>query len=420
MKRFCIYLLLLLTVSILDACREGEIELLEPDATVDYSYPSEQFESIWNAMLTNYVMWDVDSTDWGAVYKEYMPKFEALDEQDYVATDDLEALYVGAFEKIRDHHFTMKVFNLWMGPDETRKGFVVQPWMKEMTSRDYYHDNYLYHRESMEEHPVVAHLRQLEAQGRASQIVYGYFTNSSSSTIDVVSAVIDKRIPYIYFSRFYFYELLTNAIEIDDWASMAGGAWEYFYSNVMGRTDSQIDGVIIDLRGNGGGMILDQQFLLGLLIDKPVKACESRYKSGLGKYDYTPWTPYYFYPSEEHREGFNKPIVALVDIWSVSMAEQTSLAIKNLPNGCLIGERTSGGMGILDNDSFTYYSGILGYTDGPHYIYTIDHLNRTVDGQILEGIGITPDITLPFNETEVTNGNDTWMDRAISYIQNGY
>jgi C-terminal processing protease CtpA/Prc len=48
-----------------------------------------------------------------------------------------------------------------------------------------------------------------------------------------------------------------------------------------------------------------------------------------------------------------------------------------------------------------------------------NHATRTVDGQILEGIGVTPDITLPFRETELTNGNDTWMDRAISYIQNG-
>jgi C-terminal processing protease CtpA/Prc len=42
------------------------------------------------------------------------------------------------------------------------------------------------------------------------------------------------------------------------------------------------------------------------------------------------------------------------------------------------------------------------------------------DGQILEGIGITPDIPLTFNEADVTNGNDTWMDGAISYIHNGH
>jgi C-terminal processing protease CtpA/Prc len=101
------------------------------------------------------------------------------------------------------------------------------------------------------------------------------------------------------------------------------------------------------------------------------------------------------------------------------MAEVTSLAVRNIPNSCIIGERTTGAMGILGYEYSTYYSGTFGDEDGPHYCYMSDHLNRTLNGEVLEGIGVTPDISLKFNLAEVTEGNDTWMDRAISYIQNG-
>jgi hypothetical protein len=371
-------------------------------------------------MLTSYVMWDIDPTDWYAVYEEYRPAFEALDKQVYVATDDLQKLYEGAFKNLRDHHLSLKVWNLWMGPDETSHGFYIKPGVGEVVCRDYYHVNHLWHRDSMEEQPVVAHLLQLEEQGKASEVKYGYFTSSDGSIIDVVSAVIEDRIPYFYFSGFALSELIPGRVEMDEEAYSALEAWECFRDNVIERTDDEIDGVIFDLRGNGGGIIADQQYLLGLLIDEPLQASEARYKIGLGMYDYSPWMPFCFYPSENHREGFHKPIVALANIWSVSMAEQTSLAIRNLPNGIVIGERTFGGHGSLSTDFATYYSGTFGNENGPHYCYMANHAIRTVDGQILEGIGITPDIPLTFNEADVTNGNDTWMDRAISYIQNGH
>jgi hypothetical protein len=36
------------------------------------------FEGFWHGMNNNYVFWDVDPTDWDAVYDTYKPKFEAL------------------------------------------------------------------------------------------------------------------------------------------------------------------------------------------------------------------------------------------------------------------------------------------------------------------------------------------------------
>lgn len=415
LKKIGIYMMITLTISLMGACREDELELNDPIDLLDYTTPSGQFEAIWQSMLTSYIMWDVDSTDWDAIYEEYMPKFEALDDQEYVATSDMKTLYENIFKGIRDHHLSLHVYNYWAEPDEDASDFWILPYWTEVKSRNYYHEMHLNHCDSMEDLPIVAHLRQLEKQGKASQIKYGYFTDER---MDIVTALVDEGIPYIYFSGFSLSPLIKSS-ERDESATAAYLALKNFQNNVLTLPDNQIEGVILDVRGNGGGYVADYKYLLGILIDKPLKILESRNKTGLGKYDYSVWTPYYYYPSDQHRTGFTKPIVVLADVNSASMAEVTSLAVRNIPNSCIIGERTTGAMGILGYEYSTYYSGTFGEEDGPHYCYMSDHLNRTVNGEVLEGIGVTPDISLKFNLAEVTEGNDTWMDRAISYIQNG-
>src|SRR5690348_5033308 len=37
------------------------------------------FQSFWNNMNINYAYWDIDSTNWDNVYKQYRPIFENLD-----------------------------------------------------------------------------------------------------------------------------------------------------------------------------------------------------------------------------------------------------------------------------------------------------------------------------------------------------
>lgn len=68
-----------------------------------YDSYSTQFEYLWKSLSSGYVFWDVDETDWDAVYEEYMPKFHALDAQheagQEVTLDDLNELYTGAMER---------------------------------------------------------------------------------------------------------------------------------------------------------------------------------------------------------------------------------------------------------------------------------------------------------------------------------
>lgn len=445
MKKWCYWVMACLVIC-LSSCRKDDELLITPEGRLEvFDYPSEQFDAFWHSMETNYVMWDVDSTDWDQVYADYMPRFQALDSRvdayrtgvssEAISDEALQQLYQGALSTILDHHFGVVVYNYWNGSAQPT-WFQVVPATVEAASRDYYHPSYInasvfpgildspelqeqYGLHSMEDLSVVKHLRRLEAEGRASEIMY-----SASSYMVVVTALIDDCIPYVYMSSF---NISTNAASenaqvegTNEW--MNNQVYDNFYYNVLMLEEDEIDGVIFDLRENTGGSLTDEKFLFGSLIDEPLQAGYIRYKTGLGKYDYSAWTPHFFYPGPYHRTGFQKPVVVISDIRTVSMAEVTSMLAKNFASGCLLGERTFGAHGVVDENSNLYdwsYSGIFGNASGPYWAKVSVAMLKTVDGEILEGVGVTPDIEMKFNLSDVTNGNDTWMDRAIEYVETG-
>jgi hypothetical protein len=68
------------------------------------------FEGFWHGMNNNYIFWDVDPTDWDAVYDQYKPKFEALGTLGRLSGADV-ALMRGYFQDmlkdIVDGHYTL-------------------------------------------------------------------------------------------------------------------------------------------------------------------------------------------------------------------------------------------------------------------------------------------------------------------------
>ena len=71
---FPVLLLLLLFTS----CRKIIPNVETPESYVGGSF-SEVFDAFWNGMNTNYVFWDIDTTNWDNMYKIYKPVFANLD-----------------------------------------------------------------------------------------------------------------------------------------------------------------------------------------------------------------------------------------------------------------------------------------------------------------------------------------------------
>lgn len=57
----------------LTGCRKEMPQMQNPRTEVYITNWTQLFESFWNGMNYNYVFWDIDPTDWDAVYDEYHP-----------------------------------------------------------------------------------------------------------------------------------------------------------------------------------------------------------------------------------------------------------------------------------------------------------------------------------------------------------
>ena len=59
-------------------CRDDMPEMHNPMTNVTIYNWSQLFDAYWSGMNYNYVFWDIDPTDWDAVYREYKPRFDDL------------------------------------------------------------------------------------------------------------------------------------------------------------------------------------------------------------------------------------------------------------------------------------------------------------------------------------------------------
>lgn len=186
----------------------------------------------------------------------------------------------------------------------------------------------------------------------------------------------------------------------------------------------EIKKIIIDLRGNGGGAVLDARFFSDRFITHNAIAGYQRSKEGNGLFNYTPWVPIQVNP---HRFGIpsNIPIAILTDRGSVSMSEISTLMWKSQGSQVVsIGDYSAGGTaGLGDPDSFN--GGTRDQIAGGYITFYMPLLAlKDSGGNVIEGSGIKPDIYVsPPTDAErekLNNSPSTYIDRtfneAIKYL----
>ncbi len=189
----------------------------------------------------------------------------------------------------------------------------------------------------------------------------------------------------------------------------------------------KLKGIIIDMRGNGGGYTDDNQYVMGSLLPSGgYQFAESRTKNGLGRLDYSPCFPFSLNTREtEHETIEQEPVVVLTNCRTVSMAELTSLEAKKMSNGIVIGKRTYGGLCTLfgheaRNCYNLAYAGNFGdFNNGPIFAY-VPYLGVISEYGILESQGVKPDIEENLDLNLLKNeGRDSQLERALQYIRTG-
>jgi len=347
----------------------------------------ELFDAFWNKMNINYVYWDIDTTNWDKAYNNYKPKFAQLDLKK--SNDLIQS--VQYFQEITkgliDGHYNISFLNSAIA------NYSVFPSLAKKQKRQDFHLPYYYY--------------QIDSNYLDKDYQIGTSYSDSNNPLTVLCGTIENRILFFSCTEFELYKLYHSNTKNDVQTTL-----QYFFNKLTNLPDN-INGIIIDVRGNQGGDLGDLNFFVGHFIESPLHFGYTQTKSGNGRLDYTPWIKAYVNPEPEGKE-VSVPIIVLADMSSASLSEAVVMAFKTLPKSLFIGETTWGATGPIAEQDV--------YNDGQFKIESFLKVTaasckfKYLDGKIYEGIGFSPDIFVPFNSIAISNREDTQLEEAISLI----
>lgn len=437
MRNTKIFIIVLSAVAMLFAsCRKEGEELLNPNARYANSY-AQQFDAVWHGIDNCYVFWSRDNTDWDAIYKEYKPKFEAFDaaletaiiqhkkKEEAVPDSVFIQTWIEVVGGLLDHHFALSVRNYSTGNKQTIGGSA-----REVKKRPGY--------------KATDKTAQYNALANHEKLDKIYINNDNSvMRVALLNKSNGKKIAYFRLNGFNISNLFNGKSftrgrqafvpeASDNDAAFLRPLYYFYGANWVQRTyntivqggnkdgwinDDNVEGIIFDVRGNGGGNAGELTPVLGAMTQHETHYGYSRTKEGLGRLEYSAWTPFILKTPEFHLKTA-KPIVVLADANSASCAEITTQTIHSLPNGKFIGNRTCGATCPLLPGGFNVLlSGVFGnYDEYGYYCYTSNFDLVTTDYTSLEGKGVTPDYDVEYKGED---GKDEQLDAAIEYLETG-
>lgn len=153
----------------------------------------------------------------------------------------------------------------------------------------------------------------------------------------------------------------------------------------------EIKKLILDFRGNGGGSVIDTRLLTDYLITQTAVYAYVRKKEDNNPYSYTPWIPQKITVTSKSL-GRNIPTAILLDNYSASMSEVTTLILKSQGDHVkTIGRNSYGAQAMLTSDNEASNGGWIGNVTSYLYFYMPFSLTKDAQGNLLESVGITPD-----------------------------
>jgi hypothetical protein len=160
-------------------------------------------------------------------------------------------------------------------------------------------------------------------------------------------------------------------------------------------------GLIIDIRGNGGGQFRVAEAIANRFADTQRLAEKMRYRNGPRHSDFA--DPILWYAEPAGKRQFTGPVILLTNRYSVSAAEIFTITMRVFPNVTHMGDTTAGALdGPIDRElpNEWLYKLPLGLTT--------DHNDICYEGQ-----GITPEIQITNSAGTIESGTDQVLEAAI-------
>ena len=200
------------------------------------------------------------------------------------------------------------------------------------------------------------------------------------------------------------------------------------------KENPSLEGVVLDLRGNPGGLLREAINIVNVFVDKGIDIVSTKGK--VKEWDKT-------YKSMNNPVDLTLPVAVLVNRSSASAAEIVSGSLQDLDRAVVIGQR-SFGKGLVQTSRPLTYNTQIKITTSKYYIpsgrciQAKDYSHRNEDGsvgmvpdslirefktrngrKVYDGGGVNPDVSLPLQEfapvTRAIAGENVLFDFATDY-----
>lgn len=308
------------------------------------------FDYLWNKVDQQYSFFDVKGVDWDSVYEAYRPK--VYDDMD---GDSLFRVCAAMLNTLQDGHTNL------------------------ISKFDVSHNDSVYYK------------MYADRNINTEVVVLNYLTVNYHTTGSFVhNAIRDGRVAYIRYSSF------MNGISVDDLS---------YLRNIY----QDCDGMILDLRQNGGGNIDNIRILLSIFDNHGQPLYQTQIKSGPEHDAFTELTTVYAdstdYNDSFAKKPYTKPVAVLIDRGSYSATSFFAVCTMAYDNIKLFGDYTGGGLGLPNGGALP---------NGWTYRFSI---TRTLDmaGHNYEN-GVPPDVHVLLDPACTAQGVDNVIEAAADWI----
>ena len=302
--------------------------------------PAGNFEALWKLIDEHYCYLDYKGIDWDSIYNVYSPQIS-----DDMGDDALFEVLGNMLAELKDGH--VNLYSAWN------------------TAR--YWDWYLDYPRNYSEELIEQYLGRGYRIGGGAK--YTIFTDN---------------IGYVSYPDF---SAAIGDGNLDEMLLYLG----------------MCNGLIIDVRNNGGGNLTTSSQLAARFTNERVLTGYIQHKTGPGHSDFSDPEPIYIDPSDGVR--WQKPVVVLTNRHSYSATNDFVNAMRCFSQVTLMGDRTGGGGGMPFSSELPNGWGVR-FSASP----TLD-----ADGQHIED-GIAPDIHVDMTNEDKAQGLDTIIEEARAWL----
>jgi len=331
--------------------------------------PTTNFDVLWQSFKENYAFFELRDVNWDNIKSSYRSR---------AATENLYDLFEEMLTQLNDNHvllLTDATHGFAAGTNHFYAKF------EEEGGYDTFEEWYTTEVPKMKDVVLANYLG-----GDFTTIANGMITYGKTA----------DNIGYLFISQMYGFSEIESA---DEQVRALEGGLDQALTALQ-----NCKGMIVDVRLNGGGGDYFGMQIAGRFTQTPFLAFTKKpFTSGSNSI-----RPQQIFVTKTGAVQFAKPVVVLTSIFTASAAETFTIAMAQLPQVTLVGERTDGGLSdMLPKSLPNGWAFMLS-----NEVYLDPH------GNLFELTGVPPEVDIEvFSKPEREAGKDSAIEKAIEILK---